>query len=81
MLEETQPELVADIYSEGIVLTGGSAQLYGFDTLIAKKTKLPVYVAENPAHCVVLGAGRGLEYVDKMNQKGEGLLNPLLAEY
>ena len=72
MLEETQPELVADIYAEGIVLTGGSARLYGFDNLIAKKTKLPVHVAENPDHCVVLGAGKGLEYIDKMDQKGEG---------
>ena len=81
MLEETQPELVADIYAEGIVLTGGSARLYGFDNLIAKKTKLPVHVAENPDHCVVLGAGTGLEYIDKMDQKGEGMLNPLLAEY
>lgn len=81
MLEETQPELVADIYAEGIVLTGGSARLYGFDNLIAKKTKLPVHVAENPDHCVVLGAGKGLEYIDKMDQKGEGMLNPLLAEY
>ena len=81
MLEETQPELVADIYAEGIVLTGGRARLYGFDNLIAKKTKLPVHVAENPDHCVVLGAGKGLEYIDKMDQKGEGMLNPLLAEY
>lgn len=81
MLEETQPELVADIYAEGIVLTGGSARLYGFDNLIAKKTKLPVHVAENPDRCVVLGAGKGLEYIDKMDQKGEGMLNPLLAEY
>lgn len=81
MLEETPPELVGDIYTDGIVLTGGSAQLYGFDTLISKKTRLPVRVAEEPDTCVVLGAGKALKYVDELDSEGLGAMNPLSAEY
>ena len=75
------PELVGDIYTDGIVLTGGSAQLYGFDTLISKKTRLPVRVAEEPDTCVVLGAGKALKYVDELDSEGLGAMNPLSAEY
>ncbi len=81
MLEETPPELVGDIYTDGIVLTGGSAQLYGFDTLISKKTRLPVRVAEEPDTCVVLGAGKALKFVDDLDDQGLGAMNPLSAEY
>lgn len=81
MLEETPPELVADIYTEGITLTGGSAQLYGFDQLLAKKTRLPVRMAEEPANCVVLGAGAALKYIDELENKTYGVLNPLSAIY
>ena len=65
-LEQTPPELSADIVDKGIVLTGGGALLTGLDTLLRDETGLPVTVAENPLNCVVLGSGRVLEELDKM---------------
>ncbi len=76
-LEETPPELLADIFTDGIYLTGGSANLYGFSTLLSKKTKIPVVTIENPEDCVVLGAGKAIKYIDKMD--GHGRMNPLVA--
>jgi rod shape-determining protein MreB len=60
-LENTQPELAADIVDNGIVLTGGGALLRDIDKVLADETGLPVTVAENPLICVALGAGRALE--------------------
>ncbi|MDQ6959380.1 MAG: rod shape-determining protein [Mariprofundaceae bacterium] len=65
-LERTPPELAADIVDKGIVLTGGGALLVGLDQLLREETALPVTVAENPLHCVVLGCGRVLEELDRM---------------
>ena len=56
-LEETPPELVADIYEHGLYLSGGGALLYGLDKLIAKATKIPVIVIEDPLTSMVRGAG------------------------
>jgi rod shape-determining protein MreB and related proteins len=56
-LEITPPELVADIYERGIVLTGGGALLRGLDTLLSRHAAIPVRVAEDPLTCVVRGAG------------------------
>lgn len=60
-LENTPPELAADIIDGGITLTGGGALLRGLDQLIEKETKIPVRVAENPINCVVDGTGICLE--------------------
>lgn len=60
-LEVTPPELVADIYERGIVLTGGGALLRGFDKLLSHETAIPVRVADDPLTCVVRGAGLLLE--------------------
>ena len=60
-LENTQPELAADIVDQGIVLTGGGALLHGLDTVLREATGLPVTVAEDPLTCVALGTGRALE--------------------
>jgi len=65
-LEQTPPELSADIVDKGIVLTGGGAMLLGLDTLLRDETGLPVTIADNPLNCVVLGSGRVLEELDKM---------------
>jgi len=57
VLEQTPPELVADIYERGLVLCGGGALLQGIDTLIAQATAIPVRIAEDPLTCVAKGAG------------------------
>ncbi|MDR3288612.1 MAG: rod shape-determining protein MreB [Peptococcaceae bacterium] len=61
VLERTPPELSADILNKGIVMTGGGALVYGFDTRISRETHLPVSVAEDPISCVALGTGKVLE--------------------
>jgi rod shape-determining protein MreB and related proteins len=63
-LENTLPELAADIVDNGIVLTGGGALLRDIDRVIAEETGLPVMVADDPLFCVALGAGRALEDPD-----------------
>ncbi|MFM7468215.1 MAG: rod shape-determining protein [Vampirovibrionales bacterium] len=59
-LEETPPELAADIKERGMILTGGGAQLPGFASLISEETGVPVHIAKDPLHCVVLGTQRVL---------------------
>ena len=60
-LENTAPELAADIVDQGIVLTGGGALLQGLDEVLRDETGLPVTVADDPLTCVALGTGRALE--------------------
>ncbi|MEM8533266.1 MAG: rod shape-determining protein [Chloroflexota bacterium] len=60
-LEETPPELVADIMEYGIMLAGGGAQLLGLDKRIAAETKMPVHIADDPLSCVARGAGKMVE--------------------
>ncbi len=60
-LENTPPELAADIMERGITLTGGGALIKGIDKLIAEATKIPTYVAEYPLDCVALGTGKALD--------------------
>jgi rod shape-determining protein MreB len=60
-LEETPPELVADIMEYGITLAGGGAMLRGLDKRIAAETKMPVHIAEDPLSCVARGAGMMVE--------------------
>lgn len=63
-LENTPPELSADIVDKGIMLTGGGALLRDLDKVLRKETHLPVSVAEDPLSCVVLGTGYALEHMD-----------------
>ncbi len=63
LLEETPPELAADLVDRGIVLTGGGALLSGLDQKISQETGLPVRLAEDPLKCVVMGAGKCLEEI------------------
>ena len=60
-LENTAPELAADIVDQGIVLTGGGALLQGLDEVLRDETGLPVTIAEDPLTCVAIGTGRALE--------------------
>lgn len=64
-LEQTPPELGADIADRGIVLTGGGSLLRDIDRLIMEETGLPVIVAEDPLTCVARGGGRVLEMIDE----------------
>ncbi len=60
-LENTAPELAADIVDQGIVLTGGGALIKGLDEYLREETGLPVSIAEDPLSCVALGTGRAME--------------------
>lgn len=60
-LEQTPPELAADIVDKGITLTGGGALLTGFDRLLSRETELPILVSDDPLTCVVRGAGKVLD--------------------
>jgi rod shape-determining protein MreB len=60
-LEETPPELVADVMEHGIMLAGGGALLHGLVRRIAAETKMPVHIAEDPLSCVARGAGKMVE--------------------
>ncbi len=60
-LENTAPELSADIVDRGIVMTGGGSLLGNLGQVLAKATGVPVFIADNPLNCVVLGTGRALE--------------------
>lgn len=66
-LEKTPPELAADIMERGIMLAGGGALLKGLDRLINEETGIPVYIAENPLDCVVVGTGKVLEEIDTLS--------------
>jgi len=61
VLEQTPPELAADVVDRGMLLTGGGALVRNLDTLFARETGVPAYVAEDPLSCVAIGAGRALE--------------------
>ncbi len=66
-LEQTPPELGADIADRGLVLTGGGALLKGLDRLLSEETGLPVMIAEDPLTCVARGSGYALDMIGKMN--------------
>ena len=65
-LERTPPELSSDIMEKGIVLAGGGALIKNIDKLIAERTEMPVYVAEDPLECVVKGTGKTLEDLERL---------------
>lgn len=67
-VEETPPELLADVMTNGIYLSGGGALLRGLDTLIQKETKIPTKIIEDPMTAVVRGAGMVLENIEELRE-------------
>lgn len=65
-IEKAPPEIAADIAENGMMLSGGGANIYNLDTLIAKKTGMTVSVADNSFEAVALGTGKGLEDIEKL---------------
>ncbi len=72
VLERTPPELVADVSTNGIMMTGGGSLVYGFDKLIYNRTGIATTVAENAIACVAEGTGRSLDMITDMQ---EGTIN------
>lgn len=68
VLEQTPPELAADIVDKGIVLTGGVALLKNLDKLLREETNLPIIIADDPLSSVVLGAGMSLDNLDILKE-------------
>jgi rod shape-determining protein MreB len=67
-IEETPPELLADIMSKGIYLAGGGGLLRGLDTLIQQEVKIPTKVIEDSITAMVRGAGMVLEKLDELRE-------------
>ena len=72
VLETTPPELVADISQNGIILTGGNCQLWGFDKLVSSRTSIATFTADDADLCVANGLGKALNWVGDMI---EGTIN------
>lgn len=66
VLDETPPELAADIMDRGILLTGGGSLLHGLDVRLQEETRMPIVVAENPLHTVVAGSGQCVEQFEAL---------------
>ena len=73
VLEDTPPELSADIMDRGIIMTGGGSMLYGLDELIRRETQIPTSLAEDPLSCVALGTGKALDSIGVLDGKGKNL--------
>ena len=68
VLEETTPELVADISKNGIVLTGGGSQIYGMDKLLQERTEIKCMLADDADSCVAYGCGKSLAWMNHMQE-------------
>ncbi|HAD24934.1 MAG TPA: rod shape-determining protein, partial [Alphaproteobacteria bacterium] len=72
-LEQTPPELAADIVDKGIILTGGGGLLSKLDVVLREATGLPVSIAESPLSCVAEGTGSALEHLKTMRHVLAGI--------
>lgn len=68
VLEQTTPELVADIAKNGIVLTGGASRIYGMDQLIQERTEMRCMLADDAESCVAYGCGKSLAWMNHMQE-------------
>jgi len=73
VLEITPPELIVDIHTNGLIMTGGGAMLNGLDRLLAHHTKLKTIIPPNSIECVAIGTGKSFKYIDKLV---DGFVNP-----
>jgi rod shape-determining protein MreB len=78
VLEQTPPELSADITSSGIIMTGGGANLYGLDKRLEARTGIKVHIAENPEECVAIGTGKALDVIDSIQNNKLNRRSPYL---
>ena len=68
ILEETPPELSADISERGIYITGGGGLVYGLDKLLEERTGIPVMIAEDAQSCVAIGTGKALNHIELLEE-------------
>ena len=68
VLEQTSPELVSDISTNGITLTGGCSQIWGMDILLMERTGIPCIIADDPDSCTAFGCGKSLEWINSMQE-------------
>lgn len=68
VLEKTPPELSSDVIDRGMVMSGGTAMLRNFDTLLTKATQVPAHVADDPLYCVVRGTEEALNHIDVLRR-------------
>ena len=69
VLEKTPPELAGDIYRNGVMLTGGGAQLHGLTEYLSQELKVEVTVSPDPVNCVALGTAQSLSIGDKLENR------------
>lgn len=81
VLQDVSPDMLNDIFEDGITIAGASAKIYGMDRLIARKTNMKVTVAQEPELCAVRGAGEALKYVKDLDNGAFGVINPLHKSY
>ena len=74
-LEETSPEIAADVIDHGIVLTGGGALLKNLPEVISDATKVPVFIAQDPLDCVAIGTGESLKNIEVMRKRRSFSIN------
>lgn len=72
VLERTPPELIGDVSTNGIVMTGGGSLVYGFDTLVQERTSIETHVADEAISCVAYGTGKAL---DNLSEMQDGTIN------
>ena len=78
VIEKTPPELVGDLLTNGIVLTGGGAKLHGLCDLTQKALKIEARLAEEPEQCVAIGTGKLFGFMDEMS---DGIIESILYPY
>ena len=77
VIDETPPELLGDIYTDGIIMTGGTSLLSKLGEYISEKLKIGVCSYENESTCVIEGCGKGIKFIEKSSGSRAGAVNPV----